>query len=324
LASLLDKRFLIFSGKGGVGKSTICAAVAVAASRKGKRVLIVEIGDQERMPAIFESRKKAGYEGAKVWGSEKTNDHAAPIWSMCLTARESLHEFVIRQVKFERIYNAVFENRVIRYFTAAAPGLDELVIMGKIENLEAEQVEGKKKKRHRFDLVIFDAPATGHGLAFFKVPKTTMNMVKMGPLHTKAFRMWNLLTDPERTAFNIVTLPEEMPVNESIDLDAAAQELGLPPGKLIVNGVYPELFEADDLDKIQSQAKPEEGLAGEIASFALGSALTERNRARLHREMIDKLEEALPSRERLEVPYVFRPRLGPEGIEQLADSLSDV
>src|SRR5256885_15481400 len=110
---------------------------------------------------------------------------------MCLTPRESPHEFVIRQVKFERLYEAVFETRVIRYFTAAAPGLDELVIMGKIENLEQEMVEGKKKKRQRFDLILFDAPATGHGLAFFKVPKMTMNMVKMGPLHTKAFRMWN-------------------------------------------------------------------------------------------------------------------------------------
>src|SRR5256885_17027929 len=135
---------------------------------------------------------------------------------MCLTPRESLHEFVIRQVKFERLYQAVFENRVIRYFTAAAPGLDELVMMGKIENLEAERVESTKKRvaGPKFDLVVFDAPATGHGLAFFKVPAMLMRMIRVGPLHTKARKMLELLTDPERTAFNIVTLPEEMPVNE--------------------------------------------------------------------------------------------------------------
>ncbi len=331
MASLLDKRFLIFSGKGGVGKSTVAAAVAVAAARKGKRVLILEIGDQERMPAIF-GAKKAGYEGARVYGSEK--GPVAPIWSMCLTPRDAMHEFVIRQVKFERVYETVFENRVIKYFMTAAPGLDELVMMGKIENLEVERVEKPTKKMlkdnggetpPRFDLIVMDAPATGHGLAFFKVPKMTMKMVKGGPLFRKAERMWELVTDPKRTAFNIVTLPEEMPVNESIDLHAAATELGLPPGKLIVNGVYPELFdraESEMLDGLREKAKPAEGIPGVIAAAALDAALVYRGRERMHEEMLKKLKDELPL-ERHELPFLFRPRVGAEEVEQLADRLED-
>lgn len=332
MGSLFDKRLLIFSGKGGVGKSTVAAAAAVAAARKGKRVLILEIGDQERIPAIF-GMKKAGYEGAKVYGSEKGGP--APVWSMCLTARESLHEFVIRQLKFERLYEAVFENRVIRYFTTASPGLDELVIMGKIENLEQEALKNASKKTlkenggktpPRFDLIVFDAPATGHGLAFFKVPQMTMRMVRVGPLHKKAGKMWDLITDPSRTSFNIVSLPEEMPVNESIDLHKMAEELGLPPGKLIVNGLYPKIFDADEAAKLQTlreTADPKDGLPGAIASSVLDGALMSHARREMHEEMIKKLRADVP-RERLELPFLFRPGIGTEEIEVLADHLGDL
>ncbi|HVO29235.1 MAG TPA: ArsA-related P-loop ATPase [bacterium] len=330
MASLLDKRFLIFSGKGGVGKSTVAAAVAVAAARRGKRVLIVELGDQERMPSIF-GAKKAGYDGAKIFGSDK--GPIAPVWSMCLTARECLHEFVIRQVKFERLYEAVFENRVIRYFTAAAPGLDELVVMGKVENLSEERLERRKQKRenggagdYRFDLVVMDAPATGHGLAFFKVPKMTMAMVKMGPLYRKAEMMWNLITDPERTAFNVVTLPEEMPVNESLDLHAAAKDMGLPPGVVIVNGIYPKLFEKEEsalLDDVRAKAKPAEGVPGIIASAALDAAISYRARRSLHEEMIGRVRDELKM-PRFELPFLFRPTIGAEEIGILADQLEGI
>ena len=114
----------------------------------------------------------------------------------------------------------------MRYFTAAAPGLDELTIMGKIEFLRRESRVGPNGPP--FDLLIFDAPATGHGLAFFNVPRTAMSMTRMGPLHAKAERMWRLLSDPARTALNIVTLPEEMSVNEAIDLRHGRRDDGAP------------------------------------------------------------------------------------------------
>jgi anion-transporting ArsA/GET3 family ATPase len=316
--NLFDKRLLIFTGKGGVGKSTVAAAAAVAAARRGKRVLLVEIGEQERIPSIFESPKKAGYGGASVYTGRTSG--SAPIWSMCVTAREALHEFAVHSMKFETLYKAVFENRAVRYFTAAAPGLDELVILGKIEFLLRESRVSAKGPS--FDLMIFDAPATGHGLAMFSVPKTAMSMTQGGPLHSKAERMWRLLTDPARTALNLVTLPEDMPVSEAIDLHKAATELGLPRGKVVVNGVYPD-FSPDDrehLRRMREHAAPLDGPAARVARAALDRAVSSVVRREAHEHMIDTLARALPH-ERITLPWLFSPQIGPEDIETLADGL---
>ena len=317
MLSLFDRRLLIFTGKGGVGKSTVAAAAAVAAARRGKRVLIVEIGEHEHIPSIFGSGK-AGYAGARVYAGRTPG--SPPIWSMCLTARDALHEFAVRSLKFEMLYAAVFENRGMRYFTAAAPGLDELTIMGKLETLQRESLESPKATLPPFDVMVFDAPATGHALALFNMPRTAMNMTRMGPLHAKAERMWRLLADPARTAINIVTLPEEMPVNEAIDLHAAAEQMGLPRGKVVVNGVYPDFFadERSHLRDLRERAAPVEGLAGRVAMAALDRAVAAVSRREAHEAILLTLAEQLPQ-ERITLPLLFGPRIGPDDLETLAD-----
>ena len=321
MPSLFDKRLLIFSGKGGAGKSTVAAAAAVAAARRGKRVLIVEVGDREHISSIFRSAP-AGYDGRRVYQSPTGG--ALPIWSMCLTAREALREYALRSMKFEAIYEAVFENRVMRYFAAAAPGLDEITIMGKMESLHREKMD--PAKHPAFDLMIFDAPATGHGLAFFEVPRMAMNMLRMGPLHAMVERMWRLFTDPHRTALNIVTLPEEMSVTESIDLDAAAQKIGVPRGAVIVNGVYPDILAGgslSDLHRIRETSRlpggpgGPGGIAGRVARAVLDGAVTSVARREAHDEMIAKLALALPQ-PRVVLPFVFGSSIGPAELEMLA------
>ena len=319
MPNLFDKRLLIFTGKGGVGKSTVAAASAVAAARRGKHVLIVEIGEHERIPSIFGS-PKAGYAGARVYTGRTPG--SAPIWSMCLTARDALREFAIRSMKFEMLYTAVFENRSMRYFTAAAPGLDELTIMGKIESLHRESLDASKPAAPKFDLMVFDAPATGHALALFKVPRMAMSMAGMGPLHSKAERMWQLLADPARTVLNIVTLPEEMPVNETIDLHEAAEKMGLPRGRIIVNGVCPDFFpdEHDHLRRLREQVVPSDEPDARVARAALDRAIASIAWREEQEEMIQTLADRLPQ-ERMILPLLFRPRIGPEEIETLADGL---
>ena len=318
MATLLDKRLLIFSGKGGAGKSTVAAAAAVTAARRGKRVLLVEIGDEERLPSIFGNAKRAGYVGGQV--SMPRPGGIPPIWSMCLTAPEALREFAVRSMRFEIVYKAIFENPVMRFFAAAAPGLDELTIMGKIEFLHRDAVA--PAPHSRFDLMIFDAPSTGHGLAFFKVPLMAMGMARTGPLFAKAERMWQLVSDPVRTAFNIVTLPEEMSVNESIELYAAAQALGLPWGTVIVNGVYPDFFphDAGALQLAQARAEPAADLTGRIARAALDAAVSSSVRRQADQDMIARLASRLAV-DRIELPLLFTPRIGPEDLESLADRL---
>ena len=321
MPSLLDQRLLIFSGKGGAGKSTVAAAAALAAARRGKRVLIVEIGDVERIPSIFGSTKTSGYAGGQVLAPRRG---VAPISSMCVTAREALREFALRSMKFGVFYDAIFENRVTRLFTSAAPGLDELTIMGKIEFVHREAVTPATNSR--FDLMILDAPATGHGLALFEAPRTAMRMAGAGPLHAKAERMWRLIADPIQTAFHIVTLPEEMSVNEAIELNAAAAALGLPRGKVIVNGVHPDFFPDDE--EALSRARAERAGASadpfaRVAGAALDAAASSVARRRAHVEMIAKLADGL-ALERVILPFLFCSGIGPDELVTLADGLESL
>jgi anion-transporting ArsA/GET3 family ATPase len=315
-ASLFDKRLLIFSGKGGAGKSTVAAAAAVAAARRGKRVLIVEIGERERMPSIFDSAA-SGYAGGRVTAPRA--DRPA-IWSMCLTSPEALREFALQSVKFEMVYGAVFENPLIRYFTAAAPGLDELTLMGKIEHLHRTVMAPVPGAR--FDLMIFDAPATGQGLAFFKVPQMAMSMARLGPLYAKAERLWQLLADPARTALNIVTLPESLPVSEAIQLHQAAAAMGLPQGVIVVNGVHPELFpgEQEVLARARERAAAAGPPAGAIARAALDAAASSAIRRQADVAMIARIAREQPL-DHVVLPFLFAPRIGPHEVATLADGL---
>ena len=320
MPSLFDKRLLICSGKGGAGKSTVAAAIAVAAARRGKRVLIVEVGDEERISAIFRAAP-VGYAGRRVY--ESPAGGRSPIWSMCLTPHEALREYALRSMKFEAIYQAVFENAVLRHFTAAAPGLDEITILGKIESLHREKMD--PAKRPSFDLMVFDAPATGHGLALFKVIRAAMTMTRRGLLHAKLDRIWQLLVDARRTALNIVALPEEMSVSESIDLHKAAEEMGVPRGAVIVNGVAPDILAGSgssgaDLRRIREASMPSSGMDGLVALAVLDGALVSVARRAAHDEMIAKLAQALPQ-PRLILPFVFAPGIGPAELELLANHL---
>jgi anion-transporting ArsA/GET3 family ATPase len=245
---------------------------------------------------------------------------APPIWSMCLTAGEALHEFALKSVKFEAVYEAIFENSVVRFFTEAAPGLNELTIMGKIAFVYREAVAPAKNAR--FDLMIFDAPATGHGLAYFEVPLTAMKMAPMGPLYAKAERLWQLVSDADHVAFNIVTLPEEMPASEAIELHAAAAAMGLPQGKVIVNGMYPDFFRGDEaaLERARQPGGEPADLAGRIARAALDAARSSMARRRAQEETIAKLAASLPL-DRIVLPFLFSPRVRSQEIATLADSL---
>lgn len=309
LSDLFNKRLLVFSGKGGVGKSTVTAAAAVAAARQGKRVLIVEVGEHERISRIF-CAPVAGYAGAPVYRPRAAG--APPIVSMCITARQALREYGMRSVRFEMIYDAVFENPLVRYFTAAAPGLEELNLLGKIESLHREAIAPVPKAR--FDLMLLDAPATGHALAFFRAPQMAMRMAAAGPIYTMIERMWQLLADPARTALNIVTLPEEMPVNEALELNRAAIDLAIPRGALIVNGLSPDPFPegADGLHRVQ-------------ATTALTRSILDRARSTIalraeQDTLIARLDAAMPARRGV-LPWIACPRIGPDEIETLADHL---
>jgi anion-transporting ArsA/GET3 family ATPase len=231
--ALFDRRLLIVTGKGGVGKSTVCAALALIASRRGKRVLVCEVNARERVAPLL---------GAPPAGP--TAREALPLLhTVNVRPRDAMREYGLTVLKFRSIYDAVFENRVVRFFLRAIPSLAELVMLGKILN----EVRVEEAGQPRWDLVVLDAPATGHAVQLLHVPATLLDTVAPGPLRRDARWMNDLLVDPRTTALSIVTLPEEMPVNEAIELDSAVRGvLGIPRGALIVNAMPEVRFTEDE------------------------------------------------------------------------------
>ena len=305
-AAFFGKRLLMFSGKGGVGKSTVAAAFAVAAARRGQRVIIVEIGEHERISRIF-GAPASGYDGGVVY--RPADAASPPIVSMCLTAREALREYGVRTMKFQLLYNAIFENPVVRYFTAAAPLMVELNLLGKIDSLHRESIAPARGAR--FDLMVLDAPATGHALAMFEAPRTAMQMTQAGPIFAMVEPMWRLLTDPNRTALNVVCMPEEMPVNEAIELDARASSLGIPRGLVVLNARVPDAF-PEGVDPL-NRPTPRTPLEAAVIDAARSTV----SRRAAQETMAGTIAAAIPA-PRLDLPFIVSPRIGTAEIELLA------
>jgi anion-transporting ArsA/GET3 family ATPase len=248
--TLLDRRLLIVTGKGGVGKSTVSAALALLAARAGKRVLVCEVNAQERVAPLL---------GAPPAGSS-VREALPGLFTVNVTPHEAMREYGILVLKFKTIYDAVFENRLVRYFVRVVPSLAELVMLGKV----LFEVKAEERGRPRWDLVVLDAPATGHAVQLLRVPSALVDTVPGGPLRHDAEWMEAILLDQARTALAIVTLPEEMPVNEAIELDAQVRGvLGIARAALFVNAMPDARFSAAEAERLAalSDAPPPLGPA---------------------------------------------------------------
>jgi Anion-transporting ATPase len=302
--ALLDHRLLVVTGKGGVGKSTISAALALLAARRGKRVLVCEVNAQERVAPLL---------GAQRSGSE-AREAARGLFTVNVTPREAMREYGIMVLKFRSIYDAVFENRLVRYFLRAIPSLSELVVLGKV----LYEVRVEEGGRPRWDLVVLDAPATGHAVQLLRVPATLLDTVPPGPLRRDAQWMQDLLVDPLVTSLSIVTLPEEMPVNEAIELDAAVRGvLGIPRGALLVNAMPEARFSEGERSRFAALGRepPPLGPAAEAARLqSLRAEQASRYLARAQAAL------DLPT---LLVPLLVREQWDLGAVEQVAASLAE-
>jgi anion-transporting ArsA/GET3 family ATPase len=306
--SIFQKRLIIVAGKGGVGKSTVSAALALAASRGGKRVLVAEIHAGERMSHFFE---------VPPVGSEITQIRPN-LFAVNIQPRDAMREYALMVLRFRTLYDLVFGNRFVRSFLQAFPGLNELVMLGKVW-YHVEEVE-RRTGRRRWDLVIVDAPPTGHGVFFLEFPEVALEAVPSGPLAAQLAKMRDLLTDPVRTSLQIVTVPEEMPVKEAIDLRRIVQQLRIPMGFVFVNAVQPTLFnkrEYEDyelLRQLTRERHPELGPLYEAAQFQIQSWRNqEEHLAQIRRHL------SLP---RIELPFVYDREFRARAIDFLAQKLA--
>ena len=304
LDAIFARRFVINAGKGGVGRSTVTAAMALLAAQRGKRVLVIELGSQERVPGLLGFAGKVGYAPTQVReGIEVIN----------VTPGPALHEYGLMKLKFERIYKIVFENPVMRSLTRMIPGMNELVLIGKAWFLEQER---DTFGRPLWDLLLVDAPATGHGVSLLDLPHVITESVKSGPLADEVGAIKAMLVDERRTCMNIVTLPEEMPVRETLDLHRKMREtLHIAPGLLVLNGVYPELPSGEVVaatERLSRLPGPTQGLA-QAAAF-----LHERRRVQdTHRALLREHCD-LPM---ISLPYIFTSEFGPAAVAALAAAI---
>ena len=244
MIDLLDRRLLFITGKGGVGKSTVTAATAMVAAEQGKKVLLVEVDAKGNLTNLFE-HEPVGFDPVQVYPG---------VFAMQLNTEASLREYLKLNLRIPMVGRIGPIANVFDFVANAAPGVKEILTVGKVCWEVRESIEG----RADWDLVIVDAAATGHVLAQLDAPRTIRELVQTGPIRGQTEWMMDILSSPSLTALNVVTAPEEMPVNETIELVARArEETTVPLGAVIVNRVLPEPFTTEDEPVFAALGGPE-------------------------------------------------------------------
>ena len=305
MPSVLDKRLILVTGKGGVGKSTVSAAIGLAAARQGKRTIICEVAAQERVSKAFH-REGVGFEETEL---------APSLSAISIDPQRALEEYLRVQVGSKTLFNLLFQNRFFQYFAAAAPGAKELVTIGKIWEL-AQLERPWTSAKTLYDLVVVDAPATGHGLGILRTPRTFRDIARVGPIRRQADRIDSFIRDGRQTGVVVVALPEEMPVNETLDFRASLRtEMGMDVDRVVVNALYPERFTGPDVERLAAA----DGDFGAGARAAVRAALSEHHRARAQRVQLRRLRREADDVTTL--PFLFEPQLGLEEFERLSRGL---
>ncbi len=306
-SDLLDRRFLAVIGKGGTGKTTVAASLALLAASRGKRVLVCMTQARERMSAMLETT---------VIGSEVANI-LPRIDAVNMDPEACLEEYGLMVLRVKALYKAVMDNRAVKGFLRAVPGMDAWAMLGKaLYHVKEKDEDGAS----RYDLVILDAPATGHGLQMLRVPQVIADIAPAGLLRREADEGLAILRDPKRAGMVVVTLAEEMPTAETEELVAALQrDLRLPLARLVINNVLTPLF--------KGQVAPAEAAAGVLARSDALAPIARAGVARAHREdlqrrMIERLAK-LPG-QKVILPSLAVERMKRSDLELLAKGLGAV
>lgn len=354
MASLLERKLIVVTGKGGVGKSTVACALGLAAVRQGLRTIVVELGAQHHLQDLFatDGSNRDGPDSA--WDTEPTGHlnashhahHAGRhhgeeielqegLWSTSIDPDRALAEWL--QTLTGRISARLLASSgTFQYFAAAAPGARELVSMVKLRELcegrsatKSGSSDSRREGRGRpaYDLVVLDAPASGHALAMLRSPQTFSAIVRVGPLAEQAQALRDLLEDAKRSGYVAVTHASEMAVTETLELEEGLRrELDRDLDAVIVNGTMPRRFSREELERISAATNQANDASTGVTSAAAQMARTINDRSRVQLAQIARLRRQRFAEGQppvvLTVPFAFVQVLDLDAVGRIGDRLA--
>lgn len=313
LSSLLDPRVLLVTGKGGVGKSTVAATLALAGARSGRRTALVEVEGRQTMSRLF---------ATQAWDFTE-REFRPNLFGISIDPEDSLLEYLDLFYGAGRISKMLVGSSAVEFATTAAPGVRDVLLVGKVKEMERRR---EPDGRFSYDLVVVDAPPTGRIVRFLQAPEAAMDLVRVGPIRHQAQAVVDMVLDPQRTRVQVVTLLEEMPVSETLDGLDHLRALGVAVGPLVVNRVREDRL-GDSGRKQLKRAKPDQlaavvatagteldqGGAEELLSLGHDHASRLDLQARMRERLVERAGVAL-----LELPEIFANDFGPDEIVALA------
>ncbi|HWH95490.1 MAG TPA: ArsA-related P-loop ATPase [Baekduia sp.] len=294
-----DKRLVVVTGKGGTGRTTVAAALALGAARSGRRTIVAEVGGQARVPALL---------GVGAGGEAPV---ARDLWATTIDTPAALEEWLGRQLP-RRLAGILARSGAFAGFVGAAPGARELVTVTKA--WELGQARRWRRGAAGYDTVVLDAPASGHGLGLLRTPRTFADIARVGPIASQARAVAEALADPARSTLIAVALPGELAVAETLELEArVATTLGRPLDAIVVNGVWPRRIAAREAAAIATR----DGDVGARTRRAVAAAA---GRVRAQQTQLARLRRDAAAAVHT-LPFVFAERIGSEHLYAFSDRL---
>ncbi len=314
-----QSRVLIVAGKGGVGKTTTVAALAHLAAGAGLSVLVVELEGREGLTTAFGQDGPLDYAGSVLRAAgaapDAGDDQAAvppgSIRARMITPDDALLEY-LGDHGLGRVSKRLMATGIVDLVAGAIPGIRDILVLGKVKQIERNRLA---------DVVLVDAPATGHTLTFLSSASGLLDAARGGPIRSQAADVVDLLSDPTRSQVVLVTLPEEMPVNEVVDAAFALEDrIGVALGPIIVNGCYPPLAAAE-MTAADAATKAGAKLDAEVTTALDNARRFRLVRQRLQDEQLARLAHELPL-DQLRMPFLFAEAIGPGELEVLSIALA--